>query len=130
MGVAPNTTVPKSQKGGDGMAMSARVFRTSGDEASNGGGYEYSLCVLGKVHLTYSTSWYDQAGCEELAFDAKEFHNFSPCNGSCMEKTVELPSDVEAQVKNLIEGRLAFSSAQSFEWEKKRYPDETDPSML
>lgn len=81
--------------------MQARIFSHDGDDASNGGGETYKLCVNGKVHLTYLTSWYDQTGCEEDANDSFRYYELEPCNGSCSQQ-LDLPPEVEALIQKFL----------------------------
>lgn len=99
--------------------MIAIIFRSKGDSASNGGGDITRFCVDRKVHITCSTSWYDQTGCEADAYDSEYWGDLEPCDGSCISK-MELPHCAEKLVQRFLES--GGKERGKFSQETLRYP--------
>jgi len=101
--------------------MRAHIFYTEdGLDASNGGGNSMKVCVDGKVHLTLSSSWYDQSGDEVAADDSVFYGNLVACDGSC-NQSCELPMEAE----DLVRKFLASDGKECGEFERTtpRYPN-------
>ncbi len=84
------------------MAMTAIVFRSDENSESDGGGTHLWLCVDKKVHLQSSKGWYNQAGAERSAFSCEDGECLDPCDGSCVQNTIQLPSEAEELVQRFL----------------------------
>lgn len=82
--------------------MKAHIFQFDPDGgASNGGGESRHVCVDRKVHLVLASSWYDQTGDWEAAYDRVYYSVVGPCDGSCLPH-MELPAEAEALVQRFL----------------------------
>ena len=101
--------------------MKARVFESSHDGiASNRGGESVRVCVDRKVHLLLASWWYDQTGDPKSASDTVYYGVEVPCDGSCLQREIELPVEAEALVQKFLisDGK----DCDEYRRETPRYP--------